>query len=1036
MSPRVESAVYAMRRLGIFEQFASTPPEQPAQTETDAMERVQKRSPAIRPPPGFESVPPPEHTVPTGVNLAAADMFMTPPKQFIAKRGEATTIPEAFICPLTEKIMKDPVCTLDGMTYERVAIESWFVEKKSLQSPVTGKLLKSADVVPLPTMKSAIEDYMTRQVGVQFNSVIDFQDLKLGRQIGIGSYKTVYQGQWQGLDVAILEMRNEMNLSEINIFRYLGRHENIISFFGISRQRYLITEYAPMLGLDFVLEQRGKECAGKRVRLSHPMVLTMLKQIASGMEMIASLGIVHRDLASRNIMVMSFAFDNPASVHLKIGDFGLARKGKVLVDRDGDLPPRWTAPEVLVSHKNCSEKSDVWSFGVLCWEIIDGTGTLPFSGMKDEEKFARALIAGSTALSCPSDSSPGSDECWSLAQTCLSHKPHHRPTFKTVGRTVEEMRTESMIKSREARIRSEERERAEHDKKNVVKSAVAKAREDEQDLMRGTIVNLEDKVAALTKQLNLASWGTEGVRQRTNRSIAKRGGANDDGDPPSPSRRSKSDSNEATENICDHHKNMGHKSGHTGERSAPKNTTSRMKIVVIVFFATILCVLFLSLPTLYVMDNVTVLKQTQSYVRSGMTSLLVQARALLSTGSSSGAIIKFPVNTYAWATTHRPRLVVIKEYDPSSKKYGAQLFVSLLKTRNGPLQFGDTDTASMENKITSGDLIKREEGDLRIVHPSLVAAVNDNERIVELFENSGRDVSLAIQCMLLMAEKSVRKADRKDLVVNLKSIERILSKMSYASENSILQRWAMLTISNLCDPDTVQIVAKRGTVESIAGALKRNVQNRNIVSVGCVALGNLAYTQPIRLLIGQSGVIDSIADGMNRHLQVSEIQYRCAYAIGKIALDIRENKQAFLAHGGIRSLAFAMHTHLEDGDVQRRCIYALTQLVRNNPEAQLQVFRAGVLQLILSGMKYHANNSKVALQGCQSLYAIVHGDENLRLAALQQNALSGVALALSNFEDEAEVQQYCDLASEAIFPTLDFKRGRNILQMPTTPRGV
>ena len=87
-------------------------------------------------------------------------------------------------------------------------------------------------------------------------------------------------------------------------------------------------------------------------------------------------------------------------------------------------------------------------------------------------------------------------------------------------------------------------------------------------------------------------------------------------------------------------------------------------------------------------------------------------------------------------------------------------------------------------------------------------------------------------------------------------------------------------------------------------------------------------------------------------------------------------------------------------------------------------------------MKYHANNSKVALQGCQSLYAIVHGNENLRLAALQQNVLSGVTLALSKFEDEAEVQQYCDLASEAIFPTLEFKRGRHILQIPTTSGGV
>ncbi|XP_064413025.1 vascular endothelial growth factor receptor 1 [Latimeria chalumnae] len=158
-------------------------------------------------------------------------------------------------------------------------------------------------------------------------------------------------------------------------------------------------------------------------------------QVARGMEFLSSRKCIHRDLAARNILLS----ENNV---VKICDFGLARDIYKDPDyvRKGDarLPLKWMAPESIFD-KVYTTKSDVWSYGVLLWEIFS-LGASPYPGVQIDEDFCCRLKEG-TRMRTPDYASP---EIYQTMLDCWQTDPKDRPTFSELVKQLGDLLQESV----------------------------------------------------------------------------------------------------------------------------------------------------------------------------------------------------------------------------------------------------------------------------------------------------------------------------------------------------------------------------------------------------------------------------------------------------------------------------------------------------------------------------------------------------------------------------------------------------------------
>ncbi|KAI3372342.1 hypothetical protein L3Q82_022841, partial [Scortum barcoo] len=271
--------------------------------------------------------------------------------------------------------------------------------------------------------------------------------LVLGKPLGEGCFGQVVMGEALGLDkekpnrvtkVAVKMLKSDATekdlsdlISEMEMMKIIGKHKNIINLLGACTQDgplYVIVEYASKGNLREYLRARrppGMEyCYNPdQVPVENMSIKDLVScayQVARGMEYLASKKCIHRDLAARNVLVTE---DNV----MKIADFGLARDIHHIdyykKTTNGRLPVKWMAPEALFD-RIYTHQSDVWSFGVLLWEIFTLGGS-PYPGVPVEELFK--LLKEGHRMDKPSTCT---HELYMMMRDCWHAVPSQRPTFK------------------------------------------------------------------------------------------------------------------------------------------------------------------------------------------------------------------------------------------------------------------------------------------------------------------------------------------------------------------------------------------------------------------------------------------------------------------------------------------------------------------------------------------------------------------------------------------------------------------------------
>jgi len=266
---------------------------------------------------------------------------------------------------------------------------------------------------------------------VEGDAEIPSDQIKIGVELGKGQFGAVYRGTWNGLDVALKTLQVEdvkQFTQEMNIMKSMN-HGNIVRFYGVSASingvQYILTEFCEGGDLRNILIENADN-------ISVSQLTSMAFHIAAGMAYLHSSQIIHRDLAARNVLVV-YTGKN-ASYYCKVADFGMSRKIENYYDAKVSkaVPIRWTAPEVL-KHQKYGPTSDVWSFGIVVWEMLE-FGTLPYTSM-DNQEVIRQVLAG-YRLPKPDNCT---DDLWALVLLCFGSKEHDRPNFKEISEKLQVM---------------------------------------------------------------------------------------------------------------------------------------------------------------------------------------------------------------------------------------------------------------------------------------------------------------------------------------------------------------------------------------------------------------------------------------------------------------------------------------------------------------------------------------------------------------------------------------------------------------------
>uniref|UniRef100_A0A8C1Z6D3 receptor protein-tyrosine kinase n=1 Tax=Cyprinus carpio TaxID=7962 RepID=A0A8C1Z6D3_CYPCA len=304
---------------------------------------------------------------------------------------------------------------------EQTLIELFFFYRRrnshTRQGPEDTYFSSSDQLKPLKTYVDPHTYEDPNMAVLKFASEIHPSHVTKQKVIGAGEFGEVYRGilkvpgrketavAIKTLKPGYTEKQRQDFLSEASIMGQFS-HQNIIRLEGVVtkfKHAMIVTEYMENGALDKYLKDHDGE-------MSSFQLVGMLRGIAAGMKYLSDMSYVHRDLAARNILVNS-------NLECKVSDFGLSR---VLEDdpegtyttSGGKIPIRWTAPEAI-AYRKFTSASDVWSFGIVMWEVM-AFGERPYWDMSNHEvmKAINEAFRLPAPMDCPSAVYQLMLQCW------------------------------------------------------------------------------------------------------------------------------------------------------------------------------------------------------------------------------------------------------------------------------------------------------------------------------------------------------------------------------------------------------------------------------------------------------------------------------------------------------------------------------------------------------------------------------------------------------------------------------------------------
>ncbi|CAK9826925.1 Tyrosine-protein kinase receptor torso [Anthophora retusa] len=304
--------------------------------------------------------------------------------------------------------------------------------------------------------------------------------VKLIRELGTGQFGKVYLGHLDDTNHTLVAVKmsqqigasidsdtQQQFIKEIEIMRIAGTHPHLVGLIGYCVQPnkpiYILLEYMQGGDLLTYLHQTRNQQSNRSIgqdlysniisaissknykfkqyininnndrkeakdtnnatwigKIQGHQFLKFAREIAMGMEHLEAKGITHRDLAARNILLSS-------DLTIKISDFGLSRNGVYVIKETDEkvrrLPIRWMSPEALYN-RAFSSKSDVWSYGVVLWEIST-LGGFPYPNVEND-RLLSYIVHENGRLEQP-DGVPSN--IYELMCSCWTTEPENRPNF-------------------------------------------------------------------------------------------------------------------------------------------------------------------------------------------------------------------------------------------------------------------------------------------------------------------------------------------------------------------------------------------------------------------------------------------------------------------------------------------------------------------------------------------------------------------------------------------------------------------------------